>query len=95
MDYKTRGETGDPSNPRARIVDKVVENAKNVMEAVASAVETGEPFLVLGGDCTNGVGAINGVTRDQNLPRELVTTNREKSVAAFWPTVSCQILAPA
>ena len=26
---------------------------------------------------------------------ELVTTNREKSVAAFWPTVSYQILAPA
>ena len=26
---------------------------------------------------------------------ELVTTNREKPVAAFWPKVSYQILAPA
>lgn len=57
----------DPSNPRARNVGKVVENAKNVMAAVASAVENGETYLVLGGDCTNGVGAINGATRDQNL----------------------------
>ena len=46
---------------------EVVENAKNVMEAVASAVKNGETYLVLGGDCTNGVGAINAVTRDQTI----------------------------
>ncbi|NOR63477.1 MAG: arginase family protein [Rhodobacteraceae bacterium] len=57
----------DPSPPRARNVSKVVENAKNVMEAVATAVENGDIYLVLGGGCTNGVGAVNGATRNQNL----------------------------
>ncbi|AXX97682.1 arginase family protein [Profundibacter amoris] len=54
----------DPSNPRARNVAQVVENARNVADAVAQAVVNGETYLVLGGDCTNGVGAIAGASRD-------------------------------
>ncbi len=54
----------DPSSPRARNVTQVVENARNVADAVAVAIANGETYLVLGGDCTNGVWAIAGATRD-------------------------------
>ncbi len=54
----------DPANPRARNVAQVVENARNVADAVARAINNGETYLVLGGDCTNGVGAVAGATRD-------------------------------
>ncbi len=54
----------DPSSPRARNVAQVVENARNVADAVAGAINNGETYFVLGGDCTNGVGAIAGATRD-------------------------------
>ncbi len=57
----------DPASPLARNISKIVENAKNVTEAVSKAVENGETYLVLGGDCTNGVGAIAGATRDQDI----------------------------
>jgi len=57
----------DPTNPRARNVPKVVENARNVADAVARVVENGETYLVLGGDCTNGAGAIAGATRNKEL----------------------------
>jgi len=56
----------DPTNPRARNVAQVVENARNVADAVAQAVGNGETYLVLGGDCTNGVGAIAGASRDSS-----------------------------
>ena len=57
----------DPTNPRARNVASVVENARNVTSAVAQALVNGETYLVLGGDCTNGVGAIAAATRDADL----------------------------
>lgn len=57
----------DASNPRARNVAEVVENARNVADAVAQALDAGETFLVLGGDCTNGVGVIAGATRNPDL----------------------------
>ncbi len=57
----------DPAHPRARNVAQVVENARNVADAVATAINNGETYLVLGGDCTNGVGAIAGATRNTDL----------------------------
>lgn len=57
----------DPASPRARNVAQVVENARNVADAVTRALDAGETFLVLGGDCTNGVGAIAGATRNPDL----------------------------
>ena len=57
----------DPANPRARNVAEVVRNAQNVANAVANLVEPGGVYVVIGGDCTNGVGAIAGATRDANL----------------------------
>ncbi len=57
----------DPANPRARNVAGVIENARNVTAAVARVLTSGETYLLLGGDCTNGVGAIAAATRDPSL----------------------------
>jgi len=57
----------DPDSPLARNVKDVVTNAKNVADFVAETLEGGRKYIVLGGDCTNGVGAINGATRDTNI----------------------------
>ncbi len=57
----------DPSSPRARNVARVVENARNVAEAVSGALARGEIFLVLGGDCTIAVGAVAAATRQAGL----------------------------
>jgi len=57
----------DPSNPRARNVQAVADNARRVADAVAGVLETNRKFIVLGGDCTNGAGAIAGATRDNSI----------------------------
>ena len=57
----------DPGNPRARNVQAVADNARRVADAVAKALENGNNYIVLGGDCTNGAGAIAGATRDENI----------------------------
>ena len=54
----------DPSNPRARNSGAVARNARQVADAVAGVLSAGKNFIVLGGDCTNGAGAIAGATRD-------------------------------
>jgi len=56
----------DPDSPKARNLDKVVKNAARVMEFVTSTVESGAKYIVIGGDCTNGVGAITGVMRNKS-----------------------------
>jgi len=57
----------DPTNPRARNIADVVANARRVADFVADALERGDRYVVLGGDCTNGVGAVAGATRDPNI----------------------------
>ncbi len=56
----------DPSNPKARNVREVAANARRVADAVAIVLDSGKKYIVLGGDCTNGAGAIAGATRDND-----------------------------
>ena len=56
----------DPANPRARNVQVVADNARRVADAVATVLDNGNRYIVLGGDCTNGAGAIAGATRNNN-----------------------------
>ena len=57
----------DPSNPRARNVQAVADNARRVADAVAGILNDGKRYIVLGGDCTNGAGSIAGATRENNV----------------------------
>lgn len=57
----------DPSSPRARNVQAVADNARRVADAVAEVLDDGKKYIVLGGDCTNGAGAIAGATRDPSI----------------------------
>ncbi len=57
----------DPSNPRARNVQVVADNARRVADAVANVLDDGKRYIVLGGDCTNGAGAIAGATREKDI----------------------------
>lgn len=56
----------DPTNPKARNLQAVVDNASRVADAVAKVLDDGKKYIVLGGDCTNGTGAIAGATRDES-----------------------------
>ena len=53
----------DHERPSARNLDAVVKVAREVADAVASAVEAGLRPLVLGGDCTITLGVIAGFRR--------------------------------
>lgn len=48
----------DPSNPRARNVQIVADNARRVADTVAKVLNDGKKYIVLGGDCTNGGGPL-------------------------------------
>ncbi len=50
----------DPENPRAQNRDAVADIARDTAERVQRAVEAGDPLLVLGGDCTVGLGTVAG-----------------------------------
>lgn len=50
----------DPSNPRAQNLHAAVENATRTAGRVRAALGDGEAVLVLGGDCTVGLGTIAG-----------------------------------
>jgi arginase len=53
--------TPDASSPLARNVDRVVANIARVDELVRSALADGDLALVLGGDCTTGLGTIRAL----------------------------------
>jgi arginase len=53
--------TPDASSPLARNVDRVVANIARVDELVGSALADGDLALVLGGDCTTGLGTIRAL----------------------------------
>ncbi len=59
--------TNDPGSPKARNINTVVDNAKRVMEFVSSTVADGDKYIVIGGDCSNGVGSITGAMRDKSI----------------------------
>lgn len=50
----------DRGNRRAQNLDKVVEIVRDTASRVAEAVRAGEATLVLGGDCTVGIGTVAG-----------------------------------
>jgi arginase family enzyme len=50
----------DPENPRAANADAVIDRASQVASLVRSA-PAGNTILVLGGDCTVGVGTVAGL----------------------------------
>jgi arginase len=50
----------DRDNRRAQNLDKVVEIVRDTARRVAEAVSAGEATLVLGGDCTIGIGTVAG-----------------------------------
>ena len=58
--------TSDPDSPKARNIKTVVTNAKRVMEFVSSTVSVGDKYIVIGGDCSNGVGSITGSMRNKS-----------------------------
>jgi len=50
----------DRAQPRAQNLDEVVATATRVSEVVNSSLEAGGSLLVLGGDCTIGIGVVAG-----------------------------------
>jgi arginase len=50
----------DRDRPRAQNVSRIVEIVRDTASRVAESVEAGETTLVLGGDCTVGIGTIAG-----------------------------------
>jgi arginase len=50
----------DPENPRAANADAVIDRARQVASLVRSA-PAGDTIVVLGGDCTTGVGTVAGL----------------------------------
>jgi len=50
----------DPSSPRAQNAAEVVEIVRDTAQRVAASVAAGESTLVLGGDCTVGIGTVAG-----------------------------------
>jgi len=50
----------DRASPRAQNVDLVLANATGVRDRVANALRAGRRVLVLGGDCTTGLGTLAG-----------------------------------
>ena len=87
----------DPSNPRARNLQVVADNARRVADAVATVLDDGHRYIVLGGDCTNGAGAIAGATRENEIRTgviyldmhgDLNTPESVKSGALDWMGVA-------
>jgi arginase family enzyme len=58
----------DRANPRAQNLEKVVEIVGDTAHRVAAAADSGELTLVLGGDCTAGVGTVAGHSADRQPP---------------------------
>jgi arginase len=57
-DLAPRRWSPDRSSPRAQNVEGVISTVEAVRTAVAACVEAGERALVLGGDCTVGLGTV-------------------------------------
>jgi arginase len=53
----------DPQHPKRQSVDRVLEVANRVADAVDRSVRAGHLALVLGGDCTITLGVVSGLLR--------------------------------
>jgi arginase len=60
--------TPDAGSPRARNIERVVANITGVAAAVRSVVGGGDLALVLGGDCTTGLGTIDALSAGGDEP---------------------------
>jgi arginase len=60
--------TPDPGSPRARNIERVVSNIAGVVAAVRSVLAGGDLALVLGGDCTTGLGTIDALSDGRAEP---------------------------
>jgi arginase len=81
----------DRASPRAQNVDDVVASALRVREAVAAALAQDRFALVVGGDCTTGVGTIAGAGSGReaaviyfDLHADLNTTSSVAAGALDW-----------
>jgi arginase len=75
----------DPENPRAANADAVIDRAGQVASLVRSA-PTGDTILVLGGDCTVGVGTVAGLL-DRSARLGLVYVDRHADLNVPGNTV--------
>jgi arginase len=75
LDASDRGDTPrfrwrvDRDHPRAMNADAVVDGARAVAAKVEEALRAGDLPLVLGGDCTVGVGTVAGAVAADTEPR--------------------------
>jgi arginase len=60
-DLPLRRWTPDPVSPRARHAGEVLAHIAGVQQAARDALDDGDRVLVLGGDCTTGLGTIAAV----------------------------------
>jgi arginase len=71
----------DRSNPRAQNLETVVQVATETARRVADSVRAGEMTLVLGGDCTVGIGTVAGhVPRAKRLGLVYFDTHADLNV---------------
>jgi arginase len=75
----------DPENPRAANADAVIDRASQVASLVRSA-PAGNTILVLGGDCTVGVGTVAGLL-DRSARLGLVYVDRHADLNVPASTV--------
>ena len=76
----------DREHPRAQHVGTVVEIVRDTAARVAAAGEAGEVTLVLGGDCTVGIGTVAGwVGRDERVGLLYLDAHADLNVPASVP----------
>jgi arginase len=75
----------DPENPRAANANAVIDRARQVASLVRSA-PAGDTILVLGGDCTVGVGTVAGLL-DRSARLGLVYVDRHADLNVPGSTV--------
>ena len=76
----------DRGHPRAQHVGRVVEIVRDTAARVAAAAEAGEVTLVLGGDCTVGIGTVAGwVGRDERVGLLYLDAHADLNVPASVP----------
>jgi arginase len=87
-DLPQRRWTPDHVSPRARHVEEVIATLDGVREGVRTALPAGERALVLGGDCTSGLGTIDAVGDAASTPpavRESPSSRRRSRWTPWSP----------
>lgn len=93
----------DRRAPHAQNIQQVVDTARGVRDRVAASLAAGERVLVLGGDCTVGLGTLAGATRALDHPpswiyfdahADLNTTTSVKDGALDWTGMAHALALP-